>query len=302
MTVLVTGGAGYIGSHTVKIEGDILDKRLLGEAVRSFGVTDVIHFAGLSLVGESMRKPDEYYWNNVAGTVSLLNVLLEHPVRRIVFSSSAAVYGEPEKLPIDEKHPRKPTNVYGQTKAVVEKILHDYSQAHGLKYVSLRYFNACGAEESGLIGEDHDPETHLIPLVLETALGQRQKIRIYGSDYPTKDSTCIRDYIHVSDLATAHLLAMEYLETGNPSGVFNLGNGKGFSVKEVIDAAEEVTEKTIPVETSARRPGDPAVLVADSEKARSVLGWEPEYTDLKQMIGTAWKWHSQNPGGFAGRN
>lgn len=327
MVVLVTGGAGYIGSHTVKmlkekglamvvydnlssghreavngvpfVEGDIRDKGLLGDTLKSYGVTEVIHFAALSLVGESMTKPDKYYHNNVFGTMCLLNMMLENNVQRIVFSSSAAVYGEAGKVPIMEGCSANPTNVYGRTKKVVENILADYEKAYGLKYVSLRYFNACGADESGKIGEDHDPETHLIPLVLQAALG-RKKVSIYGDDYPTRDGTCIRDFIHVNDLASAHLLAMEQLRVGKKSDVFNLGNENGFSVNEIITAAEKITGKAIPAQTVARRLGDPAVLVAGSEKARSVLGWKPEYTDLKQMIGTAWKWHSKNQDGFTG--
>lgn len=328
--ILVTGGAGYIGSHTVKklkqrgyplvvydnltsghreavndvplVEGDLLDAELLGDTLRSFGVTDVIHFASLSLVGESMVRPDKYYFNNVIGTLTLLKTMLVHNVRRIVFSSSAAVYGDVKVSPITEDCVRSPVNVYGQTKYMVEQILTDYSKAYGLKYVSLRYFNACGADESGNIGEDHNPETHLIPLVLRTALGQREKISIYGVDYPTKDGSCIRDYIHVNDLAEAHLLALEYLKAGHTSDVFNLGNGNGFSVREVIDSAGEVVGRSILTEIATRREGDPAVLVASSEKAQRILGWKPEYTDLNRMIATAWHWHLENPTGFASRS
>ncbi len=330
MTILVTGGAGYVGSHTVKklkekgyslvvydnlssghrealegvpfVEGDLLDGKLLSHTFCSFRVTDVIHFAGLSIVGESMLQPDKYYLNNVVGTLTLLNTMLAHKARRIIFSSSAAVYGEAEGVPILEECPRNPANIYGQTKAIVEKILEDYGKAYGLGYVSLRYFNACGADESGSIGEDHRPETHLIPLVLQTALKKREEICIFGEDYATKDGTCIRDYIHVNDLADAHLLAMEHLRSDRVSDVFNLGNGNGFSVREVINTAAEVTGTVISSETAPRRIGDPEVLVAGSAKARDILGWRPKYTELRKMIETAWQWHVKYPQGFGGRN
>lgn len=324
--ILVTGGAGYIGSHTVKllqakgyplvvydnlssghrnavkgvpfVVGDVLDAKLLEKTIKSYGVTDVIHFAASSIVGESMVKPDRYYLNNVVGTLTLLNTMLANSVKNIVFSSTAAVYGEPETVPITEDCPINPTNVYGQTKAIVEEMFEDYSRAYRLKYVSLRYFNACGADESGNIGEDHLPETHLIPLVLQTAMKKREKISIFGEDFPTKDGTCIRDYIHVSDLAEAHILALEYIRADEVSNVFNLGNGNGFSVKEVINVAMKATESPILTEVTARREGDPAVLVASAEKARDILRWNPEYTDLKRIIKTAWNWHVKNPEGY----
>ena len=326
MTILITGGAGYIGSHTALslkrqgydfivydnlssghresicgyqfVQGDISDRPLLENTIKSYGVTDVIHFAASSVVGESMQNPQKYYQNNVVGTLSLLDTILACKVKRIVFSSTAAVYGEPDLIPITEDSSKQPTNVYGRTKLMIENILEDYDLAYGLKYVSLRYFNACGADDEGLIGEDHRPETHLIPLVLQTALGLRTKISIYGDDYPTKDGTCIRDYIHVNDLARAHVLALNYLRSNNKSDVFNLGNGNGFSVKEIIRAAEKVVASSIPHDIGPRRSGDPAVLVADAQKAKKKLGWKPEYTDLERIIKTAWQWHSENPSGY----
>ena len=326
MTILITGGAGYIGSHTALslkrqgydfvvydnlstghresvgkcpfVKGDISDRRLLENVIKSYGVTDVIHFAASSIVGESMQNPQKYYQNNVVGTLSLLDTLLKCKVKRIVFSSTAAVYGEPDIVPITEDSPKQPTNVYGRTKLIIENILEDYDLAYGLKYVSLRYFNACGADDGGLIGEDHRPETHLIPLVLQTALGLRTKISIFGDDYPTPDGTCIRDYIHVNDLAQAHILALNYLRSENKSDVFNLGNGSGFSVKEIIRTAERVVGRGIPQDIGPRRSGDPAVLVADAQKAKKKLGWKPEYTDLERIIKTAWQWHSENPSGY----
>jgi len=326
LTILITGGAGYIGSHTALslkrqgydfvvydnlstghresvgncpfVKGDISDRRLLENVIKSYGVTDVIHFAASSIVGESMQNPQKYYQNNVVGTLSLLDTLLKCKVKRIVFSSTAAVYGEPDIVPITEDSPKQPTNVYGRTKLIIENILEDYDLAYGLKYVSLRYFNACGADDGGLIGEDHRPETHLIPLVLQTALGLRTKISIFGDDYPTPDGTCIRDYIHVNDLAQAHILALNYLRSENKSDVFNLGNGSGFSVKEIIRTAERVVGRGIPQDIGPRRSGDPAVLVADAQKAKKKLGWKPEYTDLERIIKTAWQWHSENPSGY----
>ncbi|HHV65412.1 MAG TPA: UDP-glucose 4-epimerase GalE [Peptococcaceae bacterium] len=357
MRILITGGAGYIGSHTAKmlkeqghdllvydnlstghaeavqglplVQGDIADGERLAKVIKDYEITDVIHFAASSIVGESMQNPRKYYLNNVVGTISLLNTLVACKVERIVFSSTAAVYGEPgnnsengliegfvtagvteiakqfatagqtEPLVLNEDCPLKPTSVYGQTKLIIENALKDYSRAYGLKYISLRYFNACGADDSGEIGEDHQPETHLIPLVLQTALGQRDKIVIFGDDYPTRDGTCIRDYIHVNDLAQAHLLAVGYLREGNASEIFNLGNGEGFSVKEIIRTAEEVVGRVIPAEVGARRSGDPAVLVASSEKAKKLLGWKPQYSELEKMIVTAWKWHQNHPNGYS---
>ncbi|MDI6602223.1 MAG: UDP-glucose 4-epimerase GalE [Thermoanaerobacteraceae bacterium] len=319
--ILVTGGAGYIGSHTVRrlikkgydvvvydnltkghewavkdsklVVGDISDHDRVCNVIKKYGVDSVIHFAAYSLVGESMEDPQMYYINNVGGTMSLLKAMMDCGVKKIVFSSTAAVYGEPEEVPIKEESRLNPTNVYGRTKLIIENILKDYDMAYGLKYVSLRYFNAAGADDAGDIGEDHYPETHLIPLVLKTAKGERKDIKIYGTDYSTPDGTCIRDYIHVNDLADAHILALEYLRE-NRSNVFNLGNGSGFSVKEVIDTAEKVTSRNIKRIETERRPGDPVVLIADSEKIKKVLGWKPQYTELDKIIETAWRWEMKD--------
>lgn len=328
-SVLVLGGAGYIGSHTVYAlvengynvivadnletgfrqavhpkaafyQGDIRDKEFLNKVFSNEKISAVIHFAANSLVGESMQNPLKYYDNNVTGTQVLLRSMLEHHVECIVFSSTAATYGEPAHIPILESDATCPTNTYGETKLAMERMFYWTEQAHGIRYVSLRYFNACGAHESGDIGEAHHPETHLVPLILQAALGQRQCIQIYGNNYATPDGTCIRDYIHVCDLAQAHLLAMEYLLSGNASNIFNLGNGVGFSVKEVIQAAEHVTGKPIPVEIVPRREGDPAQLVASNEKARSVLGFTPTRVDIEGIVASAWKWHASHPDGFGG--
>lgn len=315
--ILVTGGAGYIGSHTVRrlrkkgydvvvydnlskghrwavkdaelVVGDILDYARVCEVIKKYGIDSVIHFAAYSLVGESMQDPQMYYVNNVSGTISLLRAMINCGVKKIVFSSTAAVYGEPEEVPIKEDSRLNPTNVYGRTKLMIESILRDYDMAYGLKYVALRYFNAAGADDKGDIGEDHTPETHLIPLVLKAAKGEREDIKIFGTDYNTPDGTCVRDYIHVNDLADAHVLALESLKEGR-SNVYNLGNGNGFSVKQVIEVAEKVTGKSINKVESDRRPGDPAVLIASSEKIRKELGWRPVYTDLEKIIQTAWDW------------
>lgn len=326
MAILVTGGAGYIGSHTVKmlhengyevvvfdslekghrqavkdtvlVAGNLLDEKNLEELFNKYNISSVIHFAAHSLVGESMIDPQKYYINNVTGTLNLLKAMMQNKVDKLVFSSTAAVYGEPNISPITEETEKKPTNIYGKTKLIIENILEDYNKAYGLNYISLRYFNACGADESGEIGEDHSPETHLIPLVLQTALGNREKISIFGDDYNTPDGTCIRDYIHVNDLAQAHILALKALEKGAKSNIYNLGNGNGFSVKEVIEVAEKVTGININKEIADRRPGDPAVLVASSDKIRKELGWQPKYTNLEKIIETAWKWHKNHPKGF----
>jgi UDP-glucose 4-epimerase len=318
--VLVTGGAGYIGSHTVRrlqkrgydvvvydnlskghewavkdaplIVGDISDGDKVCTTIAEYGIDAVIHFAAYSLVGESMVNPRIYYENNVCGTLSLLNAMMDCGVKKMVFSSTAAVYGEPNKVPIDEDSPLKPTNVYGRTKLTIENMLKDYDMAYGLKYVALRYFNAAGADDAADIGEDHDPETHLIPLVLKAAKGERDGIKVFGTDYDTHDGTCIRDYIHVNDLADAHILALEYLQQGQ-SDVFNLGNGKGFSVKEIVDAARRVTGKDIKAVEAERRAGDPAVLIASSDKIKSKLGWRPQYTDVGRIISTAWEWEKK---------
>ncbi|MDH2334007.1 UDP-glucose 4-epimerase GalE [Paenibacillus sp. FSL M7-0802] len=326
MAILVTGGAGYIGSHTVAelldlgeevvvldnlqtghkaallggklYEGDLRDKELLSKLFSENSIDAVIHFAANSLVGESMQNPGKYYDNNVFGTLSLLEAMKDAGVRRIVFSSTAATYGEPEKVPIEEGDRTEPTNVYGETKLMMERMMSWFDKVLGIKYVSLRYFNAAGAHESGKIGEDHRPESHLIPLVLQTALKQRPHIAVFGEDYATPDGTCIRDYIHVSDLADAHVRAVNYLREGNDSNVFNLGNGQGFSVKEVIETARKVTGLDIPVVTEPRRAGDPAILVASSDKARSVLGWSPARTQLEDIISGAWGWHQSHPHGY----
>ncbi|APB74762.1 UDP-glucose 4-epimerase GalE [Paenibacillus jamilae] len=326
MAILVTGGAGYIGSHTVAelldlgekvvvldnlqtghkaallggklYEGDLRDKELLSKLFSENSIDAVIHFAANSLVGESMQNPGKYYDNNVFGTLSLLEAMKDAGVRRIVFSSTAATYGEPEKVPIEEGDRTEPTNVYGETKLMMERMMSWFDKVLGIKYVSLRYFNAAGAHESGKIGEDHRPESHLIPLVLQTALKQRPHIAVFGEDYATPDGTCVRDYIHVSDLADAHVRAVNYLREGNDSNVFNLGNGQGFSVKEVIETARKVTGLDIPVVTEPRRAGDPAILVASSDKARSVLGWSPARTQLEDIISGAWGWHQSHPHGY----
>lgn len=328
MTVLVLGGAGYIGSHTVYAliekgedvviidnletghieavhpkarfyQGDIRDRAFVDSVLDKEKIDAVIHFAANSLVGESMTNPLKYYDNNVNGTKVLLQSMVAHGLDKIVFSSTAATYGEPEKVPILETDKTEPTNAYGETKLSMEKMFKWTDRAHGLKYVSLRYFNACGAHVSGEIGEAHKPETHLIPLILQVPLGQREAISIYGDDYPTKDGTCIRDYIHVTDLAQAHILAVDYLMKGNESNIFNLGNGVGFTVNEVIETARKVTGHPIPAVTTPRRAGDPAQLIASSEKAQTVLGWKPEHADLEEIISTAWKWHSTHPNGYA---
>lgn len=327
MGILVTGGAGYIGSHTVYelvkntqqvvvydnlskghqaavpagiplIVGDIRDEEKLVKTIQSYDIDTVIHFAADSLVGESMQNPAKYYENNVVATLALFNSMRSCSVCKIVFSSTAAVYGEPGVWPIREDLRTNPTNVYGRTKLVIEGILADYANAYGLKYVSLRYFNAAGARPSGIIGEDHAPETHLIPLVLKTALGQREAIDIYGTDYATPDGTCIRDYIHVTDLAKAHVLALEHLQAGGYSRICNLGSETGFSVREVIERAKKVTGINFPVREKERRAGDPAVLVASSAIIRQELGWVPLYSDLDTILRTAWEWHQANPEGY----
>lgn len=320
--ILVCGGAGYIGSHTVYYlidngydvviidnlstghdwainpkarfyKGDIRDRKFLDDVFEKEPDIDaVIHFAACSLVGESMTNPLKYYDNNMYGTMVLLSALVDRHIDKIVFSSTAATYGEPVKIPIVETDPTVPTNTYGETKLSMEKMFKWTSKAHDLRYVSLRYFNACGAHDKYRIGEAHSPETHLIPIILQVAKGEREKIMIYGDDYDTKDGTCLRDYVHVLDLASAHMLAVEYLIAGNESNVFNLGNGEGFSVKQVIDCARKVTGCKIKAEIADRRPGDPAVLVASSQKAREILGWEPAYADLSEIISTAWNWHT----------
>ena len=323
-TILVTGGAGYIGSHAVLalkeqgyaviildnlvyghadlvnsalqvdlIVGDTNDRALLSNIFNTYSITAVMHFAAYAYVGESVQHPDKYYRNNVLGTLTLLEAMVEAGVTQFVFSSTCASYGSPQQVPIPEDHPQSPINPYGHSKLMVEQILRDFDQAYGLRSVIFRYFNAAGADPQGRVGEDHNPETHLIPLVLLTALGQRQNISIFGTDYDTPDGTCIRDYIHVTDLAEAHVLGLKYLENGNPSDVFNLGNGNGFSVREVIAVAERVTGHKIPILEGDRRSGDPPVLVGTSQKARAHLGWQPRYADLSQIVGHAWQWHQK---------
>jgi len=273
------------------IEGNLGDGNLLDNIFSNHSISAVMHFAAFSLVGESVNNPLKYYRNNIAQTIELLAAMVRNNVKYFIFSSSAAVYGEPVEIPIKENHPCTPTNPYGATKVAVEELLNSCDYAYGLKSISLRYFNAAGADEAGKIGERHDPETHLIPLILKTAIGEREDIKIFGTDYPTHDGTCIRDYVHVSDLTQAHLLALEALLLGKKSSVYNLGNSKGYSVLEVIELAEKVTGKTIRTVEAERRPGDPAELVAASEKIRQDLGWKPKYEDLKTIIKTAWNWH-----------
>ena len=328
MKVLVLGGAGYIGSHTVSelidageevviadnletghieavhkdatfYQGDIRDRAFVDSVFEKEKIDGVIHFAANSLVGESMTDPLKYYDNNLNGTKVLLQSMVAHGVDKIVFSSTAATYGEPESIPILETDRTEPTNPYGETKLSMEKMMKWTGVAHGLRYVALRYFNACGAHVGGHIGEAHSPESHLIPLILQVPNGQREAINIFGDDYDTKDGTCVRDYIHVTDLAQAHILAMKYLMDGKESDVFNLGNGVGFTVKEVIEAARRVTGHPIPAVVVPRRGGDPAKLIASSAKAKEVLGWKPEHADLEEIIETAWNWHKNHPNGFA---
>jgi len=318
--VLVVGGAGYIGSHMVKslldngsgvvtlddlstgsrelvrggefYKGSMNDQALLDKIFSENRINAVMHFAAYSLVGESVADPLKYYKNNICGTTGLIRGMLRNGVKKIIFSSTAAVYGEPDETPITEEHRARPTNPYGATKIAVERMLQDCDTAYDLKYVSLRYFNAAGADESGKIGERHEPESHLIPLILKTAAGERKNISIFGTDYPTPDGTCIRDYIHVNDLAKAHSLALEALVAGRPSAVYNLGNSKGYSVNEVINIAKRITGLPISVVESGRRLGDPAVLIASSDKIKKELGWKPQHEDLETIISTAWKWHA----------
>ena len=327
MTILVLGGAGYIGSHTVYevinndedvvvidnlqtghekaihpkarfYKGDIRDREFLDNVFKKEKIDAVIHFAACSLVGESMEKPLKYYDNNLCGTKILLDSMVANGIDKIVFSSTAATYGEPERIPILETDKTEPTNTYGETKLSMEKMFKWVGQAHNIRYVSLRYFNACGAHNSGEIGEDHKPESHLIPLILQVPNGKREFISVYGDDYDTKDGTCVRDYIHVTDLAQAHILAVKYLQTGGQSDVFNLGNGIGFTVKEVIETARKVTGHPIPAKITPRRAGDPAQLIASSDKAKKILGWEPKHDSLEEIISTAWLWHKNHPDGF----
>ena len=327
--ILVTGGAGYIGSHTVRalihagftpivvdnfsrghrnaipsdvkvIELDIANPKIIN-VLRDNNIKGIMHFAAHSQVGESMINPSIYYENNVVGSYRLIESARQAGVQHFVFSSTAAVYGEPEVVPIVETSKLQPTNVYGRTKLMIEDMLHDYSSIYGSTYVALRYFNAAGADPSGMIGEDHHPETHLIPLVLDAARGKREHITVFGTDYDTADGTCVRDYIHVNDLATAHVLAMDYLRKGGESQVFNLGSGNGFSVKEIIETAKEVTGIDIPVQYGDRRAGDPGTLIASSEKIKNLLGWDPKFSNVADVIKDAWHWHTSHPDGFSSK-
>lgn len=327
MAVLVCGGAGYIGSHCVYAlidkkqevivvdnlqtghlkaihknakfyQGDIKDQEFLDKVFKENNIDAVIHFAANSLVGVSVKEPLTYYNNNVYGSQVLLETMHHHGVNKIVFSSTAATYGEPENIPILESDRTEPTNPYGETKLAVEKMMKWTDEACGIKYIVLRYFNVAGAHQNAIIGEDHDPETHLIPLILEVPLNKRPHITIFGTDYETHDGTCIRDYIHVMDLVDAHILALNKLREGSESDVYNLGNGEGFSVKEMIEAARKVTGHSIPAVIGERRDGDPSKLIASSEKAKKELGWEPTFTKVEDIIASAWKWHSNNPEGF----
>jgi UDP-glucose 4-epimerase len=326
-TILVTGGAGYIGSHaalllkragyevvildnlvyghqdivnnvlkTTLVIGDTSDRAVLDQLFVTHPIAAVMHFAAYAYVGESVTDPGKYYQNNVVGTLTLLDAMRAAGVNKFVFSSTCATYGVPEKTPIPENHPQAPINPYGASKLMVERILADYSHAYDLRSVYFRYFNAAGADPEGLLGEDHQPETHLIPLVLQTALGLRDSVSIFGTDYPTADGTCVRDYIHVSDLADAHVLGLEYLLKGGETTVFNLGNGNGFSVKDVIETARQITGRDIKALECDRRPGDPPALIGSSDKARTILGWQPQYADLQAIITHAWQWHQQRHG------
>lgn len=320
-SVLVTGGAGYIGAHACKSlaaagytpvtydnlvyghraavrwgpleQGDIGDRTQLEAVMRKYNPLAVMHFAAYAYVGESVEHPARYYRNNTAGTLSLLESMHRCKINRIIFSSTCATYGMPDQIPIVETQPQNPINPYGRSKLMIEWMLRDFAAAYDLRYVSLRYFNAAGADPEAQVGEDHDPETHLIPLVLDAAAGRRNRLEIYGTDYDTPDGTCIRDYIHVTDLARAHLLALEYLNDGGQSDVFNLGNGNGFSVREVISTAGKVTGCDIPCADSDRRPGDPAVLIGSSEKIIDQLGWRSDYHSLEAILQTAWRWHQK---------
>lgn len=324
MAILVTGGAGYIGSHSVLalqragyevivldnlvyghqdlvktvlqtklIVGDTCDRPLLDKVFAEHQIDAVMHFAAYAYVGESVTKPAKYYHNNVVGTLTLLEAMLEAKIDKFVFSSTCATYGVPDSVPIREEQPQNPINPYGATKLMVERILQDFSTAYDFRSVCLRYFNAAGADPEGNLGEDHNPETHLIPLVLQTALGQRESISIYGTDYDTPDGSCVRDYIHVLDIAQAHILALKYLLQDGQTDVFNLGNGSGFSVKEVIEAARQITKQEIKAVVSDRRAGDPPALVGSGEKANRILGWQPAYSDLNDIIAHAWRWHQK---------
>ena len=323
--VLITGGAGYVGSHTVKelikqgysvvvydnlsrgkkylidkrasfVQGDVGDRKKLDEVFKKYGVTAVIHFANFAYVDESIKNPQMYYLNNVAKGLCLLRSMINNKVTKIIFSSSNVVYGEPKKIPISEKDELKPINPYGQTKLFFERILEDYEKSYGLKYISLRYFNACGASLDSSIGEDHDPEKRIIPILIETALGIRKSFNLFGKDYKTKDGTCIRDYTHVLDLAEAHILALRRLERDNKSNVYNVGSGRGYSIIQLIKEVEKFSKKKINFSIAGRREGDPSILVADNKKIKTELGWEPRHSDIKTIIASAWAWHQKKNG------
>jgi UDP-glucose 4-epimerase len=325
--ILVIGGAGYIGSHMLKllrqsneahvvldnlsqghsealngsalIVGELSDKAKLAEIFASYPEIDsVIHFAAFISVGESERLPGKYWSNNTSGVLNLLESMREAGITKFVFSSTAAIFGEPQYTPIDEVHPKNPTSVYGDTKLAVERMLEGYDRAHGIKSVCLRYFNASGADPSGEIGEDHSPEEHLIPLAIYAATGRRASLKVFGTDYPTPDGTCVRDYVHVSDLATAHLSAIQHLRDGGESRRYNLGNGQGFSVRQVLDVVGEIVGTPVPAEDAPRRPGDPAVLVGSSDAIRRDWGWTPQFSDLKTIVSHAWNWHQSHPTGY----
>jgi UDP-arabinose 4-epimerase len=320
MRVLVTGGAGYIGSHAAEalarsghepivldnlstghrwavkwgpfVEGDLANQEVLSRILQEQQIETVMHFAACLLVGESVREPRKYFWNNVVNTLHLLDAMLDAGVKRIIFSSSAAAYGDPEKIPMPEDHPQRPVNPYGETKLMMERVLEWYGRAYGLGWIALRYFNAAGADLEGRLGEEHDPETHLIPLIIQAALGRRPYVEIYGTDYPTPDGTAIRDYIHVTDLAEAHVQALEFLARGGKSMALNLGTGQGHSVRDVIDTVGKVSPQPVPVREGPRRAGDPPVLVADARQAAKVLGWKPQHSGLETIVQSAWNWHS----------
>ena len=331
MAILVAGGAGYIGSHMVKdlvehgqevvvadnlstghrdainpkakfYEGDIRDRKFLDKIFDNEDIEAVVHFAAFSIVPESMSKPLKYFDNNTGGMITLLEAMRDHNIKYIVFSSTAATYGVPEHMPIKETDPQNPINPYGLSKLMMEKMMHWADKAYGIKFVALRYFNVAGAAPDGTIGEDHGPETHLVPIILQVAQGKRKELSIFGDDYNTPDGTNVRDYVHVMDLADAHILAIKYLEAGNESNAFNLGSSTGFSNKPMLEAAREVTGEPIPATIAPRRPGDPDSLVAASDKARNVLGWDPKYDDVHDIIATAWKWHSTHPKGYDDRD
>ena len=328
MAVLVTGGAGYIGSHCVKIlnnqgystvvvdnlvkgheqslkissakfyNGDVGDRNFMNQIFRENKIDGIMHFAAYSLVAESQEKPYEYYKNNVAGTIELLNCVVENGVKYIVFSSTAATYGVPKNVPIFEDDEQNPINTYGETKLAIEKMLDHFEEAYGVKYIALRYFNVAGAYKTGEIGEDHNPETHLIPIILQVANGKRDIFQLCGSDYNTPDGTNIRDYVHIEDLIDAHIKAFEYLKRENTSNYFNLGSNGGYSNFEILNAARKVTGHQIPIEIIERRSGDPDILIASSEKAEQILGWKRKYPTIESIIESAWKWHKNNPNGY----